>query len=200
MNLQAVDGLTSRIVVSTVFESPPFSSERPSREVMLPLCWSKRDPTCLTADDKFEVCFCFKKVKLLPAETLHWCWNIRLLPSEEHCRRCRPCQVQARPLAPAGCPQPVVDQVPAKERTIMFHPFTFFIGKCWITDIVQLSTWLLGSHLFADVTIYLLDTQDNCQGKEDFLGHPRFLSKSENIPFIQFLVWWSIFTSQGFPK
>ena len=49
------------MVVSTVFESPPSSPERPSREVMLPLCWSKRAPTWVTADEQSEV---FAKVTL----------------------------------------------------------------------------------------------------------------------------------------
>merc|ERR1719192_2432916 len=52
----------SRMVVSTVFESPPSSPERlerPSWERMLPLCWSKRAPTCLADDDQADSFFFF---------------------------------------------------------------------------------------------------------------------------------------------
>merc|ERR550517_1151175 len=36
----------SRMVVSNALGSPPSSAERPSRDVMLPFCLSKKDPAC----------------------------------------------------------------------------------------------------------------------------------------------------------
>lgn len=208
---EAVDGLTSRMVVSTVFESPPSSPERPSREVMLPLCWSKRAPTWFTADEQSEVSLpklhckvmLLWKVTLLPTtdaalKRLNCCLlkyyndaeKIRLLPSEGHCRHCRPCPVLARPRALAGRPHPVVDQVPATERTMILH---LLLANVWSQRLLSFlhNRW---------VHMYLYMWQFTCwihkttaKARKIFRDILAFFSKSENFPFIQLLVWWSIF-------
>ena len=119
--------------------------------------------------------------------------KIILLPSEERCRRSRSCQVLARPLALAGHPQSVVDQVPGKERTIICHPFTqIFYGQ-----MLQRS---LGSHSFVHVTTYLVDTQDKSQGEEDFLGHRRFFQNLKTFISSDPMLDGQSFSSRGFPK
>ena len=81
------------------------------------------------------------------------------------------------------------------------NDFASFIGKCLIAEIAQLSTYSLGSHVFVHVTIYLLDTQDNCQGKEDFPGHTRFFFQNlKTFLSSSSLYDGQYFTSQGLPK